>query len=88
MTECRRSPQGGSVDGIDLNFIASEQPRPIFDTAFGAGKSSNVAEEFELRITPALATTEVTSRRIPGVEFSLARLRHSFTWHQQEVRIT
>ena len=53
-------------DGIDLNFIAIDQPRPIFDRMSG-GEEFDVAEYSLVRIHPALRPQGVPVRRHPGV---------------------
>ena len=59
------------AEGIDLNFIAIDQPRPIFDRMSG-GHEFDVAEYLELRIRPALRQQAVPVRGHSGV--SLARV--------------
>jgi 4,5-dihydroxyphthalate decarboxylase len=62
------------VDGIDLNFIAIDQPRPIFDR-MAAGEEFDVAEfsssEFVQRFatasSPSIARQASSRRRISRV---------------------
>ena len=70
-------------DGIDLNFIAIDQPRPIFDRMSG-GEEFDVSEYSLIRIHPALRPQGVPVRRHPGV--SLDRVPARLYRRQPQVR--
>ena len=53
-------------DGIDLNFIAIDQPRPIFDRMSG-GEEFDVSEYSLSEFSPAVHAQRVPVRRHPGV---------------------
>ena len=59
------------VEGIDLNFIAIDQPRPIFDRMAG-GEEFDVAEFSSSEFVQRFANKRVSLRRHPGL--SVARL--------------
>ena len=71
-------------DGIDLNFIAIDQPRPIFDRMSG-GEEFDVGRVFELRVHAALRQQAVPLRRHSGVSFD--RLPYGLHRHQQKAGI-
>ncbi len=70
-------------DGIDLNFIAIDQPRPIFDRMSG-GQEFDCRGVFQLGIHPALRQQGVPVRRHPGV--SLDRVPPGLHRHQPQIR--
>ena len=70
-------------DGIDLNFIPIDQPRPIFDRMSG-GQEFDVAEYSASEFTQRFANNECPFVAIPV--FPSIAFRHGLHCHQQEVR--
>ena len=72
-------------DGIDLNFIRIEQPRPIFDRMSG-GEEFDVAEYSSSEYVQRYANKKCTFVAIPV--FPSRCFRHSLHRHQQEAGIS
>ncbi len=72
-------------DGIDLNFIRIEQPRPIFDRMSG-GEEFDVAEYSSSEYVQRYANKKCNFVAIPV--FPVALLPPRLHRHQQEARST
>ena len=70
-------------DGIDLNFIAIDQPRPIFDRMSG-GEEFDVSEYSLSEFSQRFTRKECPFVAIPV--FPSIAFRHRLHRHQQEVR--
>ena len=76
MTACSRSiPARCKPDGIDLNFIRIEQPRPIFDRMSG-GEEFDVAEYSSSEYVQRYANKKCNFVAIPV--FPSRCFRHAF----------
>src|SRR3981189_2708145 len=74
------------VDGIDLNFIAIDQPRPIFDRMAG-GEEFDVAEFSSSEFVQRFANKQCPFVAIP-IFTSLALLRVVIATHRKAVMKT
>ena len=71
------------ADGIDLNFIAIDQPRPIFDRMSG-GEEFDVAEYSSSEFVQRFANKQCPFVAIPV--FPSRAFRHGFIAHPQQGR--